>query len=84
MTATEILSEVISILVGGITEVAEAMGTGISTLVQSIAFTTSADGGQTLSALFVLVLVFGGVSLALGLCRLVVNFVMSIGGKNRM
>lgn len=84
MTSAEILSEVISILVGGITQVASAMGTGISTLVQSIAFTTGAEGGKSLSALFVLVLVFGGVSLALGLCRLVVNFVMSLGGKNRM
>lgn len=78
MTASDILAEVIGILTGGITEVATAMGQGISTLVENIAFSgTGAD--QQLSVFFILVLVFGGVALALGLCRAIVKFVTGLG-----
>lgn len=78
MTAAEILAEVIGIITGGITDVAAAMGQGISTLVSNIAFTgTGSD--QQLSVFFVLVLVFAGIALALGLCRAIVKFVTGLG-----
>lgn len=80
MTALEILQEVIGILVGGITEVATAMGQGISTIVETIAFTGTGET-QALSTVFILVLVFGGVSLALSLFRLLFSWIMSLTGK---
>lgn len=80
MNALEILQEVIGILVGGITEVATAMGQGISTIVENIAFTGTGET-QTLSTVFILVLVFGGVSLALSLFRLLFSWIMSLTGK---
>lgn len=79
MTASEILAQVISIITGGIVEVATAMGTGVSTLVQNIAFTGTGET-QELSLFFILVLVFAGVSLALGLARLIINWIQGLTG----
>lgn len=77
-----ILTEIISILVGGITGVAEGVGGGLSTLAQSIFY--SADGDtQTLSVMGTLIVVFAGISLALALSRWVLNFVTSLGARNR-
>ena len=77
-----ILTEIIGILVGGITGVAEGVGTGLSTLAQSI-FLSTGDGGTTLSVMGTLIVVFAGIGLALGLCRWVLNFVTSLGARNR-
>lgn len=78
----EILTQIIGILTGGITGVAEGVGTGLSTLAQNIFLTSSGDG-QTLSVMGTLIVVFAGISLALGLCRWVLNFVTSLGARNR-
>lgn len=77
MSGTTILTEIISILVGGITGIAEGIGQGLSTLATSIFLT--ADG--TLSTFGILVVVFAGISLAVGLSRLVVKWVSSLGGS---
>lgn len=77
-----ILTEIISILVGGITGVAEGVGNGLSTLAQSIFL--SGDGEtQTLSVMGTLIVVFAGISLAISLSRWVLNFVTSLGARNR-
>lgn len=82
MTPAQILTQVISILTGGIVETATAMGTGISTAVTSLCFTgTGAD--QTLSAFFIFVLIFSAISLSLSLFRWVVNLIGSFGNRNR-
>lgn len=78
MTGTGILTNIIEILVGGITGIAEGIGAGLSTLAQSIFLT--AEGG--LSTFGILIVVFAGISLAVGLCRWVVNFVTSLGARN--
>ena len=77
MTGTALLSEVIGILTGGITGIASGIGTGLSSLVSSIFI---AEGGLTVFG--TLVVVFAGISLAMGLCRWVVNFVTSLGARN--
>lgn len=82
MTPAQILTQVISILTGGIVETATAMGTGISTAVTSLCFTGSGES-QTISAFFTFVLIFAGVSLALSLFRWVVNLVGSFAQRNR-
>ena len=82
MDGLTIMQDIIGILVGGITEVANGIGSGLSTLAQSIFLTTSGET-TTLSAFGILIVVFAGISLALGLCRLVYQFLTSLGTRNR-
>lgn len=63
MSGTAIVTEIVQILVAGITQLGTGIGAGISNFAQALAFTgTGSD--QTLSVYFVLVIVFAGVSLA--------------------
>ncbi len=82
MSGVSILQSIIEILVGGIKGVATGVGEGVSALAQSI-FLTTGDGGTTLSVFGTLVIVFAGIALALGLSRWVLNFVTSLGARNR-
>lgn len=75
-----ILSEIIQILVGGITGIAQGIGAGLSTLATSI-FLTGTGDSQTLSTFGTLVVVFAGIGLAIGLCRLVVRWISTLGGR---
>lgn len=86
MTGVQIMQAIIEILVGGITEVAKGIGGGLSTLAQSVFLTTTGEGVSattSLSTFGVLIVVFAGISLAIGLSRWVVNFVASLGARNR-
>lgn len=84
MSGVEIMQAIVEILVGGISGVATGIGEGLSTLAQSIFLQTSGDPAETtLSTFGVLIVVFAGISLAVGLCRWVVNFVSSLGARNR-
>lgn len=82
MSATAILTAIIELLTGGIAGVASGVGGGLSTLATSIFLTGSGDS-QSLSVFGALIIIFAGISLALGLCRWVVNFVSSLGARNR-
>lgn len=82
MSGVEIMQAIIEILVGGISGVATGVGQGLSTLAQSVFLQTSGDSTQ-LSTFGVLIVVFAGISLAIGLCRWVVNFISSLGARNR-
>ncbi len=77
-----ILTDIIEILVGGISGVATGIGGGLSTLATSV-FLTGTGETQTLSTFGTLIVCFAGISLAIGLCRWVVNFVTSLGARNR-
>lgn len=86
MTGVQIMEAIIQILVGGISGVATGIGQGLSTLAQSVFLQTTGEGAQavtSLSTFGVLVVVFAGISLAIGLSRWVVNFVASLGARNR-
>ena len=78
MSGTAILSEMISLLVGAITGIAEGVGSGLSTLAQSIFLQGSGDA-QTLSVFGIFCLIFMGISLSIGLCRWVVSWLTSMG-----
>lgn len=78
---TELLQEIIQILVAGITQIASGIGSGLSTLVTEIFLTTTETGTQ-LSTFGGVVIVFGGIGLAIGLCRWVLSFVTSLGAFN--
>lgn len=85
MSGVEIMQAVVEILVGGISGVATGIGEGLSTLATSIFLQTSGTGAEattSLSTFGVLIVVFAGISLAVGLCRWVVNFVTSLGARN--
>lgn len=82
MSGTSILTAIIEILVGAISGIATGIGSGLSDLATNI-FLTGAEGSATLSAFGTLVVVFAGISLAMGLCRWVLNFITSLGARNR-
>lgn len=75
-----ILTEIIQILVGGITGIATGIGQGLQTLVTNI-FLTGEAGSQTLSTFGVVTVAFGGIALAVSLSRAVVGWVGSLGGR---
>ena len=79
---TALLTEIIQLLVGGISGVATGIGGGLSTLAQNIFMDTAGDT-QKLSVFGGLIVIFAGISLAIGLSRWVVNFVTSLGARNR-
>ena len=86
MTGVQIMQAIIEILVGGISGVATGIGQGLSTLAQSVFLQTTGEGASaatSLSTFGVLVVVFAGISLAIGLSRWVVNFIASLGARNR-
>lgn len=86
MTGVQIMQAIIEILVGGISGVATGIGQGLSTLAQSIFLQTTGEGAQaqtSLSTFGVLIVVFAGISLAIGLSRWVVNFIASLGARDR-
>ena len=80
---TSILTEIISLLYAGITGVASAFGEGLSGLVQSI-FLKVGEGGaiEGLRTFGGLIVVFAGISLAVGLTKWVVNWVTSLGASH--
>lgn len=77
-----ILTAIIELLTGGITGVASGIGEGLSTLATKI-FLTGTGDTQSLSVFGSLVIIFAGIALALALCRWMVNFVTSLGARNR-
>lgn len=84
MEGTAIVTQIISILTAGIKGIATGIGEGLSSLVQSIFFVTTTVGDTTtttMSTFGILVCVFAGISLAIGLSRLVVRWLSSLGGS---
>lgn len=82
MTGVEIVSSIVQTMTAGITGIAEGIGSGLSTLATSI-FLTGTGESQTISVFGTLIVVFAGISLALGLCRLVYQWLTSLGARNR-
>lgn len=80
MNPLTLLTEIIQILVGGITGIATGIGQGLSTLAENI-FLAGTET-KTLSTFGALIVIFGGISLAIGLSRLVVKWLGSLGGRS--
>ena len=78
-----VLQELIALLVGGITGIASGIGTGVSNLVKDLFL----DGSGTeadpyaLSIFGGVIGIFGGISLAIGLSRLIFNWISSLGAN---
>lgn len=74
----EILKEIITILTGGITQTATAIGAGLSEVVKAMLLDTS-EATMKLSIFGGVVIVFAGISLAIGLTKWAMYFVSSFG-----
>lgn len=84
MSGISIVTEIIAILTAGIKGIATGIGEGLSDLVNSIFFVTTTVGDTTtteMSTFGILVCVFAGISLAIGLSRLVVRWLSTLGGS---
>lgn len=73
------LQQIITLLVSGLTSMAEGLGAGIIMFVESL-FISSTGALTTFGSLIV---IFAGISLAVGLGRWVLNFCTSLGSRNR-
>lgn len=76
---TEILGEIISLLTGGLMQMATGIGAGLNGLVTEIFLETGEGGTQSLSVFGGLIVVFAGIALAVGLSRFVTQWVSSLG-----
>ena len=75
-----ILTEIIELMIGGITGIAGGIGSGLSELVSNIFLKVGETGTiEGMSVFGGLIVVFAGVALAIGLSRWVVNWVTSLG-----
>lgn len=75
-----VLTEMISLLTGGISGIATGIGSGVQSLVQNL-FLTGEGASQTLSTFGAVVCIFGGIALAVGLSRLIFNWIQSLGAR---
>lgn len=73
-----IVTQIIQILVSGLTEMASGIGGGLNNLAQSI-FLQQNGENWILSQFGELIIAFGAVALAVGLSRFVVNWLTSFG-----
>ena len=76
MTGTQILQAIIEILVGGLTQMATGIGSGVNAFATNIFLSSDQSA---LSVVAVLVAVFGGIGLAVGLGRRILKWVTSFG-----
>ena len=78
-----ILTEIMALLTSGIKGLASGIGAGLTELVQAI-FLKVSEGGEVegLSTFGGLIVVFAGISLAIGLSKWVVNWVASLGASH--
>lgn len=80
------LNSVIELLVGAIKGIGQGIGSGLSALAESIFLVTTGTGEAavtSLSTFGAIVIIFAGISLAFGLTRWVLNFITSLGARNR-
>ena len=78
----DIVVQMVQILVAGLSEMATGIGGGLNDLVQSVFLVTSGTGEAVttkLSTFGQVILAFGGISLAIGLSKFIVNWVTSWG-----
>lgn len=73
-----VLAEIVEILVGGISGLAQGIGAGLNEMVTSLFLTAE----NKLSTFGGVVAIFGGIALAVGLTTLVTKWIMSLGARN--
>lgn len=84
MTGTAVVEEIVAILVSGIQQLGSGIGAGVANLVNSLWFTTTGTGESavtTMSVFAIMICVFAAIGLAVGLSRLIFNWLGSLGGS---
>lgn len=81
MSGTEMLTYMISILVGGIKGIGEGIAQGIAAIVQAL-FLTGTGESAAFSIFGNFVLIFAAIALGFSLTRWVLNFLTSFGQRN--
>lgn len=76
-----VLQEIITLLVAGISDLAQGIGAGLTDLVTSIFLTTGEGGVMQLSVFGGVIVIFAGISLAIGLSRLIFSWITSFGSS---
>ena len=80
---TAVLQEIIELLTSGISNIASGIGSGLGNLVEGIFLKVGTDGTVTgLSTFGGVIVIFAGIGLAIGLSKLVVRWVSTLGGSN--
>lgn len=75
-----ILTEFIDLLVGGITNLATGIGSGVNGFVQDLFLRVGTGGAvEGLSTFGGVVAIFGGIGLAVGITTLIFNWIRTIG-----
>lgn len=75
---TAVLTELIALLVAGISTLGTGIATGVNTFVDAL-FLTHTEGVLGLSTFGGVIGIFGGVALAVGLTTLIFHFIKSLG-----
>ena len=78
MTGVQIVESIVDILVSGLTGIGEGIGGALSSMATAIFI-----GAEGLTVFGVLIIVFSAISLGLSLTRWVLNFITSLGNRNR-
>lgn len=78
MNGTQIVSQIVGIITSGITSFAQGLGSGIQAFAKALAFEGEGEN-QKLSVYFILVLVFAGVALTIGLTTRIFTWLSSLG-----
>lgn len=78
-----ILTKIITLITSGFTAMAEGIGTGLSSLITHIFFITNVESGAItdLSVFGYVTIIFAGIGLCVGLSKLVVKWLGSLGGS---
>ncbi len=79
---SNVLKEIIDLLVGGISGMATGLAQGINTYVSDLFIKTGEGGAQSLSTFGGMVAIFGGIALAVGITRRIFSWLVSLGGRN--
>lgn len=80
MTAAQIAKEILDALTAGLTGLVNAIPTAIKDTFNSLFITTNGEGQtatQGISTFAIVMLVFGGVTLAFGITKLIYNLIRS-------
>ena len=79
-TMGDILKDFIQLLVGGVADMANGIGTGVNGFVKDLFLEVDAQGAVTgLSTFGGVIAIFGGIALATGITTLIFNWIRSIG-----